>query len=258
MLVAGIDIGSSTSKCVLYSAAHKVVVSACVISTLPSHQQSFEEVLAGACRMGGVEKDRIRRMVGTGYGRNNIPGVDDTKSEIACHAKGGISIFPGTRTIIDIGGQDSKVISIDENGRLADFVMNEKCAAGTGRFLENMARVLQIDLSELSQLSLASTKSATISIMCAVFAESEVISKIATGSKKEDIAKGIHKSVIQRVLSMGEKVGLVNEITFTGGVAKNKGILEALKENLNVNINVAPNPQIIGALGAAHFAAEFL
>ena len=177
-------------------------------------------------------------------------------TEITCHARGAYYVHPKTRTVIDIGGQDSKVIRLDEQGRNVDFQMNDKCAAGTGRFLEVMAHALEVKVEDLGRLSLSAPRSIKISSMCTVFAESEVVSLIADNQPKEVIIRGLHDSIADRVLGMVNRVGIEEEVTLTGGVAKNEGVVRALEERLRVKLFIPPEPQIIGALGAALLARD--
>ncbi|RLB74434.1 MAG: 2-hydroxyglutaryl-CoA dehydratase, partial [Deltaproteobacteria bacterium] len=191
-----------------------------------------------------------------GYGRLRISFADKEVTEITCHAKGAHFLFPGTRTVVDIGGQDSKVITLDEEGNVTDFVMNDRCAAGTGRFLEVMAGVLETDLENLGRLSLQAKKGVSISSMCTVFAESEVISLIADGHRREAIIRGVHESISKRIFRMTKRLRLRAEITFTGGVAKNRGMVKALEELFRTRLNIPQEPQIVGALGAALVARD--
>jgi len=263
-LFMGIDLGSTSTEAVVLD-ENLQIVSQQVMDTEPHHKTCIDKILAMAYReLSGIYgaavtgKD-IQFCVGTGYGRENIYCADKTVSEISCHAKGALYYFPSVRTIIDIGGQDSKVIGIDENGEVKDFVMNEKCAAGTGRFLEAISDVCEISLEELGPISLEAEFETTISSMCTVFAESEVISKLAEGIEKESIIKGLHSAIAFRVLSMGKRVGLKAPLVFSGGVARNIGMVRMLKEKTGFDsrdLLVPLNPQIIGALGAAFFAAE--
>ena len=203
--------------------------------------------------------DGIRYVVGTGYGRVRVPFANDNVSEITCHARGVRWLAPTVRTVIDIGGQDCKVMALDVNGRVLDFVMNDKCAAGTGRFFEAMARVLDCGLDGLAELSLRAEHPATITSQCSVFAESEVITLVNEGVELVDIAAGIHASIASRLSSLVRRVGVVEEIALSGGCAKNRGLAKALSEKLEVGIRQLPiDPQIAGALGAALIAGERL
>ncbi|NLB52412.1 MAG: 2-hydroxyglutaryl-CoA dehydratase, partial [Syntrophomonadaceae bacterium] len=204
----------------------------------------------------GIERSDISKLVVTGYGRMTFPDADEQISEITCHAKGVHFLVPNARTIIDIGGQDAKVIKLDNQGYVSNFVMNEKCAAGTGRFLEVMARVLEIDVSRLGELGEQAENIVPISSTCTVFAESEVISQLAAGKHIPDIVAGIHQSVARRVAGLTGRVGLTPQVVMTGGVAKNIGVVKAMEKELKVPIIVAPRSQLTGALGAALIAFE--
>ncbi|MBC7194532.1 MAG: 2-hydroxyglutaryl-CoA dehydratase, partial [Caldisericia bacterium] len=203
-----------------------------------------------------LNKSDIKIILATGYGRISVDFTDLTKTEISCHAKGAKFLFPKTKTIIDIGGQDSKAIKLANNGNVLDFVMNDKCAAGTGRFLEVMSHALQIELKDFGSLHQKSKNLIEISSICTVFAESEIISLIHEGVSKEDIVKGLNYSVARRAVTLLKRVNYEEEITMTGGVAKNSGVVSALEDLLKLKINIPENPQIIGAVGAAIFAIE--
>jgi predicted CoA-substrate-specific enzyme activase len=203
--------------------------------------------------------EELDYIVGTGYGRLKIPFANDNISEITCHGVGAYWLRNSVRTIIDIGGQDLKVIGLDDSGRVAEFVMNDKCAAGTGRFLENMARVLGLTLEELSTISLKATKTTAISSQCSVFAESEVITLLNLGEEIGNIAKGIHESIASRLSTLVRRVGARKDITIAGGCAKNAGLIDVLEKKLDTDIIRLPeDPQIIGAIGAALLATEKL
>lgn len=197
----------------------------------------------------------IAHIVATGYGRKNIDFADDNVTEITCHAKGAKYLYNGVKTIIDIGGQDSKVISLDENGKVVGFVMNDKCAAGTGRFLENMAKVLEISIDEMAQAGLKYKNDLTISSMCTVFAESEVVSLIAENYSVSDIVHGLNKSVAVKTKALANSAKDKSSVMMTGGVAKNKGVVTELEKQLNTKIFIPKQPEFCGALGAALIAA---
>jgi predicted CoA-substrate-specific enzyme activase len=197
-------------------------------------------------------------IVSTGYGRVSIGFANENVTEISCHGKGAHYFNPNIRTILDIGGQDSKAIKLNEQGEVIDFVMNDKCAAGTGRFLEMMARTLEIDISELGPISLEWKEDIDISSMCSVFAESEVISLIALNKEKCDIAHGIHKAIAGKAYSLMKRVGLEGEFMMTGGVAKNPGVVKAVEDKIGESLFICEEPEIVGALGAALFAMESL
>jgi predicted CoA-substrate-specific enzyme activase len=200
-----------------------------------------------------MKKEDMAYILATGYGRNSIDWVDQQMSELSCHARGAYFVFPDVHTVIDIGGQDVKVLQI-ENGAMVNFQMNDKCAAGTGRFLDVMARVLEVNVNDLGMLAAQSTKRVAISSTCTVFAESEVISQLAQGSDKCDIINGIHHSVAARVVGLAHRVGVRDRVVMTGGVAQNSGVVSALQEELGHQVYTTPLAQYIGALGAALFA----
>jgi predicted CoA-substrate-specific enzyme activase len=212
-----------------------------------------------ALQTAGKSESAIGFVVGTGYGRAQVPFAHTNISELSCHGRGAHHILPSVRTVLDIGGQDTKVISIDRDGNLLDFAMNDKCAAGTGRFLEMMCRVLDIPLSQLGAMHFKEGEPCTIGNMCSVFAESEVINLVNEGVPLPRIVKGLHLSLAGRVASMVKRVGMEPEVAVTGGVAKNQGVIEALEVKLKARLTRLPegiDPQIIGALGAALIAVD--
>ena len=248
----GIDVGSTASKCVILKDGKDIVAKSLVpVGTGTSGPaRAIAEVLESA----NMTREQMDFVLATGYGRNSLDGLADTQmSELSCHARGATFLFPEVHTVIDIGGQDVKVIEI-ENGMMRNFVMNDKCAAGTGRFLDVMARVLEVDVRDLGTLGDRSTKEVGISSTCTVFAESEVISQLAAGTDKCDIINGIHKSVAGRVGGLCNRVGVRDMVVMTGGVAQNHGIVKALQEQLRHEIHTSPLTQYNGALGAALFA----
>ncbi len=252
MYFAGVDLGSLTAKTVIVSDGE--IICHKVIPAGYNSAETSKKVMGECLKETGLAIEDISYVVSTGYGRVNVPFAGKQITEITCHAKGANFLFPGARTVIDIGGQDSKAMSIDETGRVKDFVMNEKCAAGTGRFLEVMAHALEVDLDSFGKLSLTSDSPAKISSMCTVFAESEVISQIARGLPKEDIISGIHDAITSRVASMARRVDVVEDVVLTGGVAKNIGVVRALEKNLGKKIHVSELSQLAGAIGAALLA----
>ena len=233
------------------------IKSTMIIPTGGGAMMSAEKSLEKAVEKAGISKDDIVRIVTTGYGRAYINSGDDSITEITCHAKGAHYLNPNVRTVIDIGGQDIKAISIDENGAVKNFLMNDKCAAGTGRFFEAMAKAFEMDLSEFSKLSLKAKNVIPITAQCTVFAESEVISLVGEGKPMDEIAAGIELSVAKRCFVMSKKAGAVDSITLTGGCAKNDGLKEAIEKVLNLKVIDLPiDPQLMGALGAAEFARQ--
>jgi len=253
MISVGIDSGSATTKAVLVNdgriAAHVILPTA--FDFLLAAEKAYNDVLADA----GVDKTDVNHVCATGYCRNSIKFADRTISEITAHAMGVYHLYPDVNGIIDIGGQDSKVISMN-GGRVTDFLMNDKCAAGTGKFLEYTAKALELPIEELGRLALTSKTPASITSMCTVFAESEAISLRARGFKKEDIAAGLIESVARRVAVMARQVGLKQNVAFVGGVAKNAGIKVALEKELGISLYVPPEPQVTGALGAALYCSS--
>ncbi|MCX9010525.1 MAG: acyl-CoA dehydratase activase [Candidatus Methanoperedens sp.] len=247
----GIDLGSTTVKAIALNG--KVTASA-IKPTGANPRKTGEAVLEQVIAKSGGD---IQKIVATGYGRVSF-SADEVVSEITAHAKGGYSLFPGARTIIDIGGQDSKITRINEKGKVLDFAMNDKCAAGTGRFIENTARALEVSLEEFSRKSLESKTIVKVNSMCTVFAESEVISLLAQGASLEDVSAGVHDSVARRIKAMVERVGVERDVVFTGGTAKSAAMRKALEDSLGIRLMVPEEPQIIGALGAAIIAKEGL
>jgi predicted CoA-substrate-specific enzyme activase len=208
-------------------------------------------------KLGLSSLEELDYIVGTGYGRLKIPFADDNISEITCHGVGAHTLCDSVRTIIDIGGQDLKVIGLDDGGKVVDFVMNDKCAAGTGRYLENQARVLELNVEELSEVSLQGTKAAAISTQCSVFAESEVITLLNDGEEIANIAKGIHEAIASRLLTLVRRVGAKQDVTIAGGCAKNVGLIDVLEKKLDTElVRLDEDPQIVGAFGAACLATQ--
>lgn len=253
----GVDIGSVSTKVVLLKKGSEINFKNYKIApTGANGNNTAKELLEKILKEENLGLKDIEKILATGYGRVSVDFTDLTKTEISCHAKGAKFLFPKTKTIIDIGGQDSKAIKLAENGNVLDFVMNDKCAAGTGRFLEVMSHALQINLNEFGSLHEKSKNLIEISNICTVFAESEIISLIHEGVKKEDIIKGLNYSVAKRALTLLKRVNYEEEVTMTGGVAKNFGVVRALEDLLKLKLNVPDNPQIIGAIGAALYAIE--
>jgi predicted CoA-substrate-specific enzyme activase len=255
MFVAGIDIGSLTAKTIVLDGDSRIMGQS-LIPTGANSEKAGKDSFQNALDMAELKPDDVNYIIGTGYGRKNIPFANGAMTEITCHARGAHFLFPDTRTVIDIGGQDSKVMSVDETGKPVDFSMNDKCAAGCGRFLEVMAKALETELDEMGNLSLQSQKKIDISSMCTVFAESEVVSAVASGHDRPDILNGIHNAIARRVGVMVNQVGIQGKVTMTGGVARNVGVVTALEKQLRVKMIIPNDPQIVGALGAALIALE--
>jgi predicted CoA-substrate-specific enzyme activase len=256
MLVAGIDIGSVTTEALLLDKEKGLVGYSILYTGADSGHASelaFGNVLAGA----GKARSDVAYVVATGCGRRRADFAQDAVTEITCLAKGVNYLFPGARTIIDIGGQDTKAIRVDAGGRVVEFEMNDKCAAGTGRFLEVMASALKIDLERMGELSLRHGKHLAISSICTVFAESEVVSLVSEGEKLEDILHGINVAIADKTMGLINRLGgLEEEVVMAGGVAKNTGVVAALGESTGVCLKIPAEPQVVGALGAALLAHE--
>lgn len=250
----GIDIGSSSTKAAIIDSEKKL--RGVSVKNLGTGTNAYETVIADALAQAGIRKSDILFTVVTGYGRVIYEGADKQITEITCHAKGVNFLTQDTKTIVDIGGQDAKVIKLDTNGKVANFVMNEKCAAGTGRFLEVMARVLGCRLDDLSDLASQANKQISINNVCTVFAESEVISRLAAGETAENVARGSHIAIAKRVMGMCNRVGYEPKVVMTGGVALNADMVDALSKEMGCDIEVVPHCQAAGAIGAAAFAQE--
>ncbi|MBW7897857.1 R-phenyllactate dehydratase activator [Candidatus Brocadiaceae bacterium B188] len=255
MYTIGIDIGSMSTNGVLINEKKEILLSI-IIPTGASSKKAADKIFQQILTEHKLSERDINYIVATGYGRIKVPFANEVVTEITCHAKGANYYFPKARTIIDIGGQDSKVIKVDANGNVLDFVMNDKCAAGTGRFLEVMARTLEIDLEEMGPISLNGKESVSVSSLCTVFAESEVVSLIGADHRTADICRGLHISIAKRITAQLKRIGLEEEIVMTGGVAKNIGVVAELEKNLGCKIKISEEPQINGALGAALIALE--
>ena len=248
----GIDIGSTASKCVMLKDGKEIVSQSLITvgAGTSGPQRAINEVLEKA----GMKREDMDYILATGYGRTALEEfADHQMSELSCHAKGAAFLFPEVRTVIDIGGQDVKVMRVD-NGAMTNFQMNDKCAAGTGRFLDVMARILEVDVNDLGTLGSQSTKYVGISSTCTVFAESEVISQLSKETDKRDIINGIHMSVAGRVAGLAHRVGVQDQVVMTGGVAQNIGVVKALENQLGHTVHTSPMTQYVGALGAALFA----
>ncbi len=255
-IVAGCDVGSLTAKAVIMEKGR--IISSALLRSKTNPQLSAEAVMQEALSKAGLSMDEIKYCVGTGYGRKNISFVDKDVSEIACHGKGARWLNPGARTIIDIGGQDCKAVRLDKDGNVVKFVANDKCASGTGRFLEVMARLLNIPIEDMGSLSSKSTAPITLSSTCTVWAQADIIKYINSGHKIEDIGAGVNSAMAKRVAILANSVGIEQDVCMTGGVAKNEGVVQDLEKLLGKNIKKMrkADPQIAGAIGAAIFAME--
>ncbi len=254
MITIGVDVGSITTKAAAVKDG-KLVAETLIMTGYDAAKAAgtvYEAILSEL----DVEAASISSIVATGYGRNSMPSANRKVTEITCHAAGASYLNSKTRSVIDIGGQDSKAIVLTETGGVKDFVMNDKCAAGTGRFLEVMARALEVDLDDFGTISLQSKNPAVISSLCTVFAESEVISLISKGELRENIIAGIHESIVARIVAMANRIGLTDSVMITGGVAKNVGLIKALEKKIGQPVEVSPKAQIAGAIGAAIIAMQ--
>ncbi len=252
---AGIDSGSTSTDVVILDKDRNITASV-IMPTGAGAANGAERALEEALKQAGLEREDLDAVVTTGYGRTAISDGDKSITEITCHARGAHFLDPSVRTVVDIGGQDSKVIRLNEDGTVKNFVMNDKCAAGTGRFLEMMAKTMEMSLDELSKVGLSYQEDITISSMCTVFAESEVVSLIAQNKPTDDIVHGLNKAVASKTASLVKRVGGEKAYMMTGGVAQNKGLVKTLEERLGTSLVISDKSQLCGALGAALFAAD--
>ena len=253
----GIDVGSTASKCIMLKDGEEIVAKSLIDvgAGTSGPQRAIDAVLENA----GMKKEDVAFTLATGYGRNSLMNFADKQmSELSCHARGAYFLFPDVHTVIDIGGQDAKAIQLDAKGNIQKFVMNDKCAAGTGRFLDVMSRVLEVPLDQMGKVHFQAKEWAQVSSTCTVFAESEVISQLSKGLPRESIVAGVHQSVASKACSLAYRIGVKNDVVMCGGVAQNAGVVDAIEKELKQSIIVAPHPQITGALGAALMAYEEL
>ena len=250
----GIDLGSRMSKIVILDS--KSIIYSNVMDTGVNPKNTAKQLFETALSKLKIFESEITNIFSTGYGRNIVPFADKRITEISCHAKGVNFLFPDARTVIDIGGQDSKAILLDSNGKVYDFMMNDRCAAGTGRFLEVVANILELTVNEMSRISACGNNELEINSTCVVFAESEIVGLISQGKKPAEIIYAVHRSVAKRILNLISQLHWNEPVVFTGGVAKNNGMKKAISSALKTEIIIPENPLITGALGAAIFAAE--
>jgi predicted CoA-substrate-specific enzyme activase len=252
---AGVDVGSTQTKAVIVDGAGRLVGRSLIMTganVITAAQNAFQQALDDAV----IREHDVGFVVGTGYGRYKVTFGHAQVTEISCHARGAVHMFPNTRTVLDMGGQDTKAIHVRPDGEVLDFCMNDKCAAGTGRFLQAASFALQIPLGELGPTALGAQKPVQISTTCTVFAESEVLSWAAKGKKIDDILMGVHRSIAARSVALLSRVGVEQEVSFTGGVARNPAMVRVLEELLEVRLNVSEESHFMGALGAALFALD--
>jgi predicted CoA-substrate-specific enzyme activase len=252
---AGVDVGSTQTKAVIVDEARRIMARA-LIPTGANVTRAGETAFVRACDEAGIAREAVGYVIGTGYGRYKVTFGDAQVTEITCHARGAHSLFPATRTVLDMGGQDTKAIKIGADGSVVDFSMNDKCAAGTGRFLSAAADVTGVSLDEIGALSLQAKAPVRLTSVCTVFVESDIMSYLAQRKTIEDILGGVHKAIATRTMSLVRRVGVEDEVTFTGGVSRNVGMVRVLEEVLGRSINVSPDGHFMGALGAALFALE--
>jgi predicted CoA-substrate-specific enzyme activase len=257
MYAAGIDIGSTETKAVILDKDGQVRGRG-LVPTGGLLAQAGDEAFRQACDGAGLQPEMVDVVVGTGYGRYQVSIGHLQVTEISCHARGAHHLFPATRTVLDIGGQDTKAIRIGPEGQVLDFTMNDKCAAGTGRFLGAASFALDLPLGELGPRALRSTRPVKITTTCTVFAESEIINWLAKGKKPDDVLMGMHIAIADRSIGLLRRVGVEEEVTFTGGVSRNEAMVRMISERLGVPVNVSPDSQFMGALGAALFGLEKL
>lgn len=251
----GVDLGSTTAKVVVLDGAGDVVAAEVVQMGAVSRAgcaRALEQALSAA----GITRDDVTTAIATGYGRRLVPDVDRTFTEITCHARGAVAMCPGVRLVVDIGGQDSKAIAVDDEGIALNFAMNDRCASGTGRFFEVLARAIECGIDELAGLALGGEKELEVSSMCATFAETELISMLAQGERREDIAASVHRAVATRTVGLAAQVGRRTPVVMTGGVAHNGAAVHFLAEALRTEVTVPSSPQITGAYGAALLARD--
>jgi len=252
---AGVDVGSTQTKAVIVDESRKIVGRS-LIDTGANVTRAAENAFVKACEDAKLPRTAIGYVVGTGYGRYKVTFGDAQITEITCHARGAQSLFPATRTVLDMGGQDTKAIKVAPDGSVVDFSMNDKCAAGTGRFLSAAADVTGVGLDEIGALSLQAKTPVRLTSVCTVFVESDIMSYLAQKKTIEDILGGVHKAIATRTMSLVRRVGVEDEVTFTGGVSRNIGMVKALEEVLKTPINVSDEGHFMGAIGAALFALE--
>jgi predicted CoA-substrate-specific enzyme activase len=254
---AGVDVGSTQTKAVIID-EERTIVSRALTETGANVIRAAESAFEEALRDGDLREEEVEYIVGTGYGRYKVTFGNTQVTEISCHGRGAVHMFPSTRTVVDMGGQDTKAIRVSPTGEIVDFCMNDKCAAGTGRFLGAASSALDIPLDQLGPTALRGERPVKISTTCTVFAESEVLSWLGKGKKIEDILLGVHQSIAARSAGLLRRVGIESEVTFTGGVAKNTAMIETLNERLDQQVNVGEESHFMGALGAALFALDHI
>lgn len=254
---AGVDVGSTQTKAIILN-EDRAIVSRALIDTGANVIAAAERAYMEALDRSGLEEQEIEYVIGTGYGRYRVTFGNTQVTEISCHGRGAVHMFPNSKTVLDMGGQDTKAIRVSPAGEILDFCMNDKCAAGTGRFLGAASTALEIPLDELGATALRASSSVRISTTCTVFAESEVLSWLGKGKAIEDILLGVHQSIASRSIGLLRRVGIEEELTFTGGVARNVGMVQVLNDSLGLEVNVSEDSHFMGAIGAALFALDYV
>jgi len=257
IFVAGIDIGAKSTKVIILDDGRRVRATS-TVKTRPDFSAVAREALGLALEEAGLKEQELSYVAATGFGRYNVPFRDIQITDITCVGRGAVFLFPKTRCILDIGAQSTRAIRVLENGKVREFRTNDKCAAGAGGFIERAAGYLEVKLEEVGDLSLQANKPQTISSVCAVLAESEIINHVSAGETVENILRGVHNSLASRALALLKRVGLEDEVTFVGGVARQKGMVKAIEETLKKKVNVSEEPELVGALGAALLALRRL
>ena len=256
-LVAGIDMGAKSTKAIIMDQERRVLGKS-VVKTRPDFPAIAKEALDLALEQAGHGEKDVNYIATTGFGRYNVPFRDIQITDITCVGRGSVFLFPKTRSILDIGAQSTRAIRVNENGKVREFRTNDKCAAGAGGFIERAAKYLEVEIEEVGELSMGSDNPQTISSVCAVLAESEIINHVSNGQTVENILYGVHQSLVSRAMALMKRVGLEEEITFVGGVARQKGMVRALGETIKKEVNVSGEPDMVGALGAALLALRRL
>lgn len=254
---AGVDVGSTQTKAAILD-ENKEIVARSLIDTGANVVAAAENAYVLALESSGLREEEVEYIVGTGYGRYRVTFGNTQVTEISCHGRGAVHMFPKTQTVLDMGGQDTKAIRVGSEGEILDFCMNDKCAAGTGRFLGAASSALEIPLDELGPTALKAERPVRISTTCTVFAESEVLSWLGKGKSIEDILFGVHQSIGSRSIGLLRRVGIEEQVSFTGGVARNIGMVSVLNDTLGLEVNVSEDSHYMGAIGAALFALDYI
>jgi predicted CoA-substrate-specific enzyme activase len=257
LFVAGIDMGAKLTKAIVLDADRRVCAKS-TVRTRPDFPAVAREVLDLALARAGIKDADLNYIATTGFGRYNVPFRDIQITDITCVGRGAVFLFPNTRTVLDIGAQSTRALRVNENGKVREFRTNDKCAAGAGGFIERAAKYLEVTIEQVGDLSVRADKPQTISSVCAVLAESEIINHVSSGETVENILSGVHLSLASRAMALLKRAGMEDEVTFVGGVARQKGMVKALEETLKRKVNVSEEPEMVGAIGAALLALRRL